>query len=102
MLAGVLVAMEAKYHVKCLVGLYSRARPFKQQDSKPTDDTSVDIEELTFAEPATLILSDLVRYCTSKLQGIAAECGKVNATSLKERVLAAFPNLTAHAEGREI
>lgn len=51
MLAGVLVAMEAKYHVKCLVGLYSRARPFKQQDSKPTDDTSVDIEELTFAEP---------------------------------------------------
>lgn len=42
--------MEEKYHVKCSVGFYSRARSFKQQDSKPADDTSVDVEELAFAE----------------------------------------------------
>ena len=31
---GDLIAIEAKYHVKCLVGLYNQARPFKQQPSK--------------------------------------------------------------------
>ena len=113
--AGDLIAIEAKYHVKCLVDLYNQARPFKQQPSKPADDTSVELDELAFAElityidefldieePAVLTLSDLVRFYTSRLQDIGAEVGKVNATRLKERVLAAFPDLTAHAEGREI
>ena len=112
---GDLIAIEAKYHVKCLVGLYNQARPFKQQPSKPADDTSVQLDELAFAElfayidecleieePAVLTLSDLVRFYTSKVQELGAECGKVNATRLKERVQAAFPDLTAHAEGREI
>ena len=43
-----------------------------------------------------------MRFYTSKVQELGAECGKVNATRLKERVQAAFPDLTAHAEGREI
>lgn len=43
-----------------------------------------------------------MRYYTSKLQELGVECSKVNATRLKERVLAAFPDLTAHVEGREI
>lgn len=107
--------MEAKYHVKCFVGLYNSARPFKQHDSKPADDTLMDVEELAFAElivyidecleveePAILLLSDLLRYYTSKLQELDVEYGKVNATWLKKRVLAPFPDLTAHVEGREI
>ena len=84
-------------------------------DSKTADDTSVDVEELAFAElivyidefleveePAILMLSDLVRYYTSKLQELGIECGKVNTKWLKERVFAPFPDLTAHVEHREI
>ena len=48
------------------------------------------------------MLSDLVRLYTSKLQKLGAECGKVTAKRLKERVQAALPDLKAHAEGREI
>ena len=95
--------------------MYNQARPFKQQASKPADDTSVQPDELAFAElfvyldecleveePAVLTLSDLVRFYSFKVQELGAESRKVNATRLKERVLAAFPDLTAHAEGREI
>lgn len=59
-------------------------------------------ECLEVEEPAVLTLSDLVRFYTSKVQELGAECGKVNATRLKERVQAAFPDLMAYAEGREI
>ena len=98
-----------------MVALYNQTRPFRKKTSKPADDTSVQLDELAFAqlfayidecleeeEPAVLTLSDLVRFYTSKVQELCAECGKVNATRLKERVAAAFPDLTVHAEGREI
>ena len=93
-----------------MVALYNQARPFKRQASKPADGTSVQLDELAFAElfayidecldveePAVLTLSDLVRLHTSKLQELGAESGKVNAKRLKKRVQAAFPDLTAHA-----
>ena len=85
---GDLIAIEAKYHIKCLVALYNQARPLKQKVSKPTNDTSVHLDELTFAElfayieecldveaPAVLTLSDLVRFYTSKVQelGLSVE-----------------------------
>ena len=47
---GDLIPIEAKYHAKCLVALYNQARPFKQQASKPADGTSVQLDELAFAE----------------------------------------------------
>ena len=72
---GDLIAIEAKYHAKCLVALYNQAKPFKQQASKPADGTSVQLDELAFAvlfayidkcldveKPAVLTLLDLVRY----------------------------------------
>ena len=44
-----------------------------------------------------------MKFYNSRLQHfLKAECGKVNATRLKERILEAFPPLTAHSEGREI
>lgn len=42
---GDLIAIEAKYHAKCLVGLYNRARPFKPRTSEPRD-SSVEVDEL--------------------------------------------------------
>ena len=60
-------------------------------------DESLEIENI-----AVLKLSDLVRFFSSKLQELGIEPGKINATRLKDRVLAAFPDLTAHTQGREV
>ena len=75
----------------------------------------IDIEELAFAEliafideslqveePAVLKLSDLVKFYSSNLSELGGEQPRINATRLKTRVLAAFPDLTAHAQGREV
>ena len=112
---GDLIAIEAKYHPACLVKLYNRARPLKKQCADATDSSSVDLEELAFAEligyieeclehevPGVLTLSELVKFYQCKLEEVGAESGKTNATRLKERVLEAVPDLTAHPEGREV
>ena len=98
-----MVAIEAKYHAKCLVGLYNQAENVSSY--RP-----IDIEELAFSElvafidesleveePAVLKLSDLVKFYSkfSKLGG--EHSGRINATRLKTRVLTAFPDLTTHA-----
>ena len=49
-----------------------------------------------------LKLSDLVKFFFSKKQELGIECGKINATRLKDRVLSAFPVLTAHTQGRDV
>ena len=115
--SGDMIAIEAKYHSKCLVSLYNRARSLKQQQvAEASNAEAVELSELAFAElvayiedvleedePSLLTLSDLVKFYTSRLQHfLKAECGKVNATRLKERILEAFPSLTAHSEGREV
>lgn len=112
---GDLITIEAKYHAACLVKLYNRARPLQKQCSYATDSSSVDLEELAFAElkgyieecleqeaPGVLTLSELVKFYQCKLRERAAESGETNATHLKERVLEAVPDLMAHPEGREV
>ena len=112
---GDLIAVEAKYHAACLVKLYNRARQLKKQCSDATDSSSVDLEELAFAEligyivecleqeaPGVLTLSELVKFYQCKLKEVGAESGKTNATRLRERVSEAVPDLTAHPEGREV
>ncbi|CAB3979532.1 Hypothetical predicted protein [Paramuricea clavata] len=110
---GDLIAMEAKYHANCLASLYNKTRPIRKKSSKSSDELPVDVEKLAFAEliayiedileveTAVLTLSELVRFYQYKLKELEADCGKVNSTRLKERVLKAFSDLTAHAEGRE-
>ena len=49
-----------------------------------------------------LKLLDLVKFYSSKLSKLGGEQPRINATRLKTRVLAAFPDLTAHAQGREV
>ena len=112
---GDLIAIEAKYHAACLVKLYNRARPLKKQCSNATDSSSVDLEEVAFVEligyieecleqeaPGVLTLSELVKFYQCKLKEVGAGSGKTNATGLKERVLEAVLDLTAHPEGREV
>eukprot|EP00795_Rhopilema_esculentum_P014897 gene14897-6037_t len=115
--AGDLIAIEAKYHAKYLVAFYNRARPLKQKSTKSVGDDkdSIDVKELAFAEllsyiedrlenekPAILTLLDLVSFYTFKLKELGADSRTVHATRLKERVLSACPDLSAHAEGRDI
>lgn len=118
---GDMVATEAKYHVKCLVGLYNQARKKKCCSSNAagsTKDSSyepIDIKELAFSELVAFIdesfqveetvvlkLSDLIKFYSSKLIDLGGMQSRVNATRLKTRLLAAFPDLTAHTQGREV
>ena len=116
MSAGDLIAIEAKYHAKCLVSLYNRARQFQAPTTNPVPASSpTGLDELAFAELIAYVdeqleyedlpvlkLSDIVKLFSSKQQELGIESGKVNATRLKERVLSAFPDLTAHNQGREV
>ena len=116
MSVGDLIAVEAKYHAKCLVSLYNRARQFKASTTDSVPESSpTGLDELAFAELIAYIdeqleyedlpvlkLSDIVKFFSSKQQELGIESGNVNATRLKERVLSAFPDLTAHNQGREV
>ena len=52
--------------------------------------------------PGVLTLSELVKFYQCKLKEVGAQNGKTNATRLRERVLDAVPDLTAHPEGRQV
>ena len=113
-----MVAIEAKYHAKCLVGLYNQAKKlkFSLNSENAASYKPIDIEELVFSElvtfidesleveePAMLKLSDLMKFYSSKLSTLGGEHhDRINATRLKTRVLTAFPDLTTHAQGREV
>ena len=58
-------------------------------------------EQLETEEPLLLTLSDLVKFYMCKLRELFGEdCGTVNSTHLKERILDDFPDLTAHTKDR--
>ena len=110
-----MIAIEAKYQAKCLVGLYNRAKMLIFMATKDTTTPVLSLDELAFAEliahidetlhveePAVLILSELVKYFSSELEEVGLGCDKINATRLKERILSAYRDLTAHTEGRDI
>ena len=116
--SGDMVATEAKYHLKCLVNLYNQARKVSLNSTENTASSSftpIDTEELAFAEliafiddslqveePTILTLSDLVKFYSSKLSDLKGEEVKTNSTRLKNRILATFPDLTSHTQGREV
>lgn len=115
--AGDLIAIEAKYHTKCLVSLYNRTRTVMKSTSEKdlelhTERTTLD--ELAFSELVAYIddfiqcedvvvlkLSDLTAIYQTKLQELKLEAN-INKTRLKEQILEAFPELSAHYEGRQV
>lgn len=93
--AGDLIAIDAKYHAKCLVSLYNRARKLKSSTSKSNElqMTTTDLDELAFAEViayidefleceelAVLKLSELAAFYQLKQQELGVHNVKVNAT----------------------
>lgn len=112
---GDMVALEAKYHTKCLTKLYNRARA---ADSTRAD-TDVDtcLNGIAFAELVTFIedtskeegivptfkLSDLARMYKTRLEQLGASVdGRIHTSRLKIRLLAVLPNLKAHSQGRDV
>lgn len=99
------------YHSKCLVSLYNQARQYKS----PKDTTYRSIEGVAFAkltayidecrdcqELTVLKLTDLARLYSAKLEELGVDPGRVNTSRLKDRLLAAFPDLNALTQGRDI
>ena len=113
--AGDLIALEAKYHAQCLVSLYNRARQTKGSDEQ--EDSCTMNQGIVLAELVAYIedtradnevvpifkLADLSRMYSTRAEqlGICLQ-GLVNSTNLKDRILAYFPDLQAHKEGRDI
>jgi len=116
--AGDLIALEARYHSRCLVGLYNRAAAAEKNDSnEPFSSCQQTQQSLAFAQLVEYIaeimadtttapvfrLSDLVRMYRGRLEqmGITTN-SRINSTKLKNRLLAQFPGLTAQSHGKEV
>ena len=112
---GDMVALEAKYHSKCLLALYYRAKTTVEAEPK-TDHEGVMsrivlaelvlyIEETHLEEGTASVfrLSDLAKLYTTRMEHLGfALCKKVNSTRLKERLLAQLPGLRAQSKGRDV
>ena len=113
---GDMVALEAKYHAKCLLALYNRARKVKTDAQQGTDKecelSGIVVAELVmYIEEARLEtstapvfkLADLAHLYMSRMEqlGVVSDT-RVNTTRLKQRLLAHFPDLRAHTKGRDV
>ena len=112
---GDMIASEVKYHAKCLVGLYNKvSRVDTRGDSDDVDDH---LHGIAFAQLVSYMeefgkeedtapvfeLAGLVGLYTTRLKqlGVSVD-NRIHSTRLKMRLLASFPDLTAHTEGRDI
>ena len=112
--AGDLVAQEAKYHAKCLVSLYNRARDSysDQKDSHMKNiGHGIALAELVLyindtrnsQDIATVFkLRDLADLYNRKVEQLGLTENEVHKTRLKERLLAHVPDLQAYKQGREM
>jgi len=113
---GDMVALDAKYHTKCLVGLYNRARKAKADGLKGTDQKEM-FSGIVFAELVMYIeeahldgdtapvfkLVDLAQLYNSRMEQLGLKVDtRLHTTRLKERLLAHFPDLRAQKKGRDV
>ena len=114
--AGDMVAQEAKYHPKCLAGLYNRVRGLERMEKSAMSDKDMShsialaelvsyIEESRFDSSVAPVfqLSDLVSLYTSRLRQLGLDVEKrMHSTKLKDRILALIPGLKAHPQGKQV
>ena len=113
---GDMVALEAKYHAKCLLALYNRARKVKT-DAQQGIDKERELSGIVVAELVMCIeeacletstapvfkLADLAHLYMSRMEQLGVVNGtRMNTTRLKQRLLAHFPDLRAHTKGRDV
>ena len=113
--SGDMIAIEAKYHKKCLAYLYNEVRKKKHEEGKVEDQDGM-IHSMVFAELIIYLeesrkeqgvsvfkLSDLVdQYSSRSFQlGINMDT-HIHASRLKTKLLAYLPALQAHNKGRDV
>ena len=116
--SGDMIAIVAKYHAKCLVSLYNDIRSLEIKSKSEDEKSMSSLHGIAFASLVSYLeehgnsgetapvfkLADLVNLYSEKLLalGISKPCLNVNSTRLKERLLAAMPDLAAHTQGKHI
>ncbi|CAG2192966.1 unnamed protein product [Mytilus edulis] len=116
LIAGDLIAHEAKYHSKCLVSLYNRASRIRMKNYNVESKKESQIHGIAFSEQVSYInetrscdetisvykLSDLCKLYTERITCLGADVSsRVNSTRLKHRIVSNFPNLDAYKQGLE-
>ncbi|RXN31429.1 hypothetical protein ROHU_004760 [Labeo rohita] len=116
---GDVVALELKYHWSCLTDLYHRERAHIKAEKQEKIQLSQEKEafHLVFSElltyvieakktnsdgPSVFRLAELVNLYRERLKQFGTDLPDVNATRLKERLLAEIPGLVAYKKGRDI
>ena len=115
--AADMVALEAKYHTKCLVNFYNRARRARAKGYKGTDNKET-ISGIVFTELVLYIeetrqqdeesslvfkLSDLSQLYISRMKQLGVKVDmRVHTTRLKERLLCEFTDMRPHKKGRDV
>ena len=112
--AGDMIAIEAKYHSKCLAALYNKARSAKQVCNE-SDDSH--LHGIAFAELVAFMedfrmeqnvspvfkLADLAKLYQTRLEELGGSIGgRVHTSRLKHRLLSAFPDIRAYMQGRSL
>ena len=114
-----MVALEAKYHAKCLANLYNRVHGAIK--CEPQVDYSVSVlESIALSEVITHLedsrlkmianletllfkLSDITKVYHEKLQQLGIHINsRIHSTRLKEKLTAHIPGLTEHKKGKYI
>ncbi len=107
--AGDMIAIEAKYHSKCLAALYNKARSAKQVCSESNDSHLHGIELVAFMEDFRMEqnispvfkLADLAKLYQTRLEELGGSTkSRVHTSRLKHRLLSAFPDIKAYMQGR--
>jgi len=112
-----MVALDAKYHKKCLVKLYNRARKVKAKGLQNTDEQEI-MSRIAFAElvmyieetcysnedkAAVFKLSDLAQLYVSRMIQLGIKLDtRIHTTRLKQRLLAQFPDMQAQKKGWDV
>jgi hypothetical protein len=116
---GDVVAQELKYHYSCLTALFHKERAYlltieNRDDIELTQEREV--YPLVFSELPTYIveiktssdnpvvfrLADLVSLYKQRLEQLVMKTPDVNATRLKEKLLAEIPEFESHKKARDI
>ena len=115
--SGDMVAIDAVYHLSCMVKLRNRLR--QQNIAKQKEQRDASVDALVFAELVGYIeetrqnetivpvfkLSELAKMFASRMSELECEntgsC-RVHSTSLKERLLLPIPELRAEQQGRDV
>src|SRR2546425_2566703 len=101
-----MMALDARYHAKCLAGLYNRARKVKSAEYTETESERalsatvfaklvLSIDETRVHEKAAPIfkLADLAHLYMSRMEQLGGEPdSRVHTTRLKQRILAQLPD----------